>query len=234
MTESDDQKIIQPPLTIGHIMAWTMGTALLLVFFKINRSMYGELDSHIRATISGQYIAHCLIQGPAVAFLGVFLVRKIRGGAPLPVEPGHWMLLVGGVSAVFGLLVNLIRYQIQGFAFDSWLYFTFVYVPSFILLILAIRAKRSKRLWRVFFAVSIVQSIFQILIPLTIRVLPIQAYSVMSFVFFFLPMFILISAIIDDRINKRRRDWIHWVGVMVQAASVVLSGFLTVLFSIFF
>lgn len=234
MTENNNRpRIEQPPFSISHIFAWTLGTAFLLVFYRFNMGLYGEVEDSVRATLSGQYLAHCFLHGPSIACLGIFVVRKIRGGAPLPVEPGHWMLLHGAVYAISALSANWILSQLPNSGLE-WLYLVLIHVPGLILLVFALAARRCFRLWRAYFALEILNVATSASLFFLVRIISVSQHGILSLATTALPLFVLIAATIDDQVKKVKRDWIHWVGVVTGIGSVLLSTLLSILFSFLF
>jgi hypothetical protein len=104
----------QPPpeqLSIAHLLLWTSTSAVLLGMQRAMTSVgqpggvLSDVITFFYAPIFGAGLAACLLAG----------WRMARGGPQFPREPGHWLLVVGGMNAVvslsFQLLMTLAMFQ---------------------------------------------------------------------------------------------------------------------------
>src|SRR5689334_10741219 len=105
MTEPSASKLPQaespatPSLGIGHLLLWIACSSLLLTAsIAIDRMIEAKLS----VSLAEQRYVDCIraiIEGPAVAALIIWMARR-RRGMRFTVQPGEWLLVVVGLTAV--------------------------------------------------------------------------------------------------------------------------------------
>ena len=89
----------QPHLGIVHLLGWTLGVAVVLAGYRVG---FQWLSDDAVPRLGWRELGFGLAYGTAISGLGLFVWRWWRGGAVLPTQPGHWLLVFGGL----GLLVD--------------------------------------------------------------------------------------------------------------------------------
>lgn len=96
----------EPPrirLSILHLMLWTLGSALILACFRALGSPSEELPKEIAELQPFYHLAYSLTLGAQVGSVLLFAVRRLNRQFGFPAQPGHWLLLVEGISAMLML-----------------------------------------------------------------------------------------------------------------------------------
>lgn len=94
---------IEPParnrLSIAHLMLWTLGTAIVLAYFRTVVTVNSAAGSTGRLwTLS--ILANSVILGVQVGGALLFGWRLCRNLPGQPSQPGHWLLLIEGFSTM--------------------------------------------------------------------------------------------------------------------------------------
>lgn len=93
----------EPPrirLSILHLMLWTVGSALILASFRALSSPIAELPKEMAQLQPFYHLAYSLTLGAQVGSVLLFAVRRLNRQGGFPEQPGHWLLLVEGISAM--------------------------------------------------------------------------------------------------------------------------------------
>ncbi len=86
----------QPPLSIGHLMLWTAGSAIALTVDLAAR--WGEDGpAGYRAFANVMQVCYSMTAGIAVSSLVLCGYRRLTKGPAFPIQPGHWLLVVDGI-----------------------------------------------------------------------------------------------------------------------------------------
>ena len=89
----------QPRLSIIHLMGWTLGCSVVLAGFRWLTIVVGE-----QAEVAWQFrvaqFGFSLTYGAALGGLGLLFWRRFYGGYPFPTQPGHWLLVFGGIGCL--------------------------------------------------------------------------------------------------------------------------------------
>ncbi|MEX2176536.1 MAG: hypothetical protein WD872_19380 [Pirellulaceae bacterium] len=89
-------------LAIVHLLGWTLGVAAVLGLYRAVMDLSGlPAEWQLGARLS--QLGFGLAYGTALAGMGLFVWRWARGIGPGPSQPGHWLLVLGGV----GLLTDI-------------------------------------------------------------------------------------------------------------------------------
>jgi len=117
----------KPPrnrLTIAHLMLWTLGTAIALALYRAYTPL-GEASADNRTQAIWQSLAfgYCLPAGARIGGLLLFGVHYLRRNQAFPSQPGHWLLVIEGLSAVLswaGRAVAIFAQNGQQGGLDGW------------------------------------------------------------------------------------------------------------------
>lgn len=226
------------PLAIIHMLGWTLGVAAVLSVYRIitdDADHPPELLWRLRLWQLG----YGLFYGTAVSGMGLFLWRWI-GGGPGPSQPGHWLLVLGGIglvidfgagAVVFGFmalsgwekpLLTFEGYQAQQIlAWSLAALFGTVFIA---------RMRSAKPLWTVVAVLILLAAILN------------ASLATISLIYFFRGTFgawiwqvpllarliatpivaaAIIAAIVADGLSRERRDWLHYGGL---AAALFLGA----------
>jgi len=97
-------------LSILHLMLWTLGSAVILACFRALSSRQEDLPDETAWVLPLYHLGYSLTLGAQVGSVPLFAMRRVSGQGGFPAQPGHWLLLVEGVSALlmfagYGLFV---------------------------------------------------------------------------------------------------------------------------------
>lgn len=204
-----------PPLRIHHIMAITAVAAVLLaVGQQLRHAKQTGLEQLFASTWGAMYILSTSISVTLVLF--GFVWRR-RGYAFFSL-PGHWLLLTHTTGIAFILAVAITLLGDQHLSMVSLVAYSWGIQLTWLALNLFAAWKISDSVsWRVYFLAG--ASI--LVLGFILRFLFVR-YDVL-FLVFYLPLLLLLIAIINDRVRGRVRDWPHWVGVVLPFAVFVAS-----------
>jgi hypothetical protein len=86
------------PLGIRHLLLWVAGCAVTLGVYRLT-SEGQELAPGDQAFAAAWQMANSMAYGAALAGLAIIGWRRLRGDRRLPCLPGHWLLVLGAVTA---------------------------------------------------------------------------------------------------------------------------------------
>src|SRR4051794_1801387 len=110
-------------LTIAHLMLWTIGTAIALGFY---RALAISLEGQSERIIAVSQVLALIYSLPAGARIGGFLLfalKRLRGERGFPSQPGQWLLIIEGLSALASLTgrsITSLFLQQQPLTIPSW------------------------------------------------------------------------------------------------------------------
>ena len=248
---AETPRAARPRLSIAHLMLWTLGTAIVLAFSRAQIAMLEpartSIDNFVEADALGTVqkvtaIAVSPFTGLAVALLIAVAWRLVRRGPLLLVQPGHWLLLIAGVTFLKNVAVQLAGYGVMRalmvderielmLSFRSIVDAMGSAAIAALYLIAWERTAQPPR-WRVYFlagsAVFWLVAIGTLLILATNFVEQGQSALMVTIAVLGVPLVIvfLVSfpwAVGRDIWNKQRRDMLHWAGVIVVVATVLAA-----------
>src|SRR5687767_9409788 len=85
-------------LGVIHFLGWMLGCAVVLAIVRL-----GAAPGNPTLADSLRQLGYGLTYGTAASGLGLFLWRWRTGSGSGPTQPGHWLLVFGGI----GLLLDL-------------------------------------------------------------------------------------------------------------------------------
>ena len=223
----------QPPIGIVHILVWTACTAVLMAVYRWF-NFAGEMPGVHAIFYTVTQVPYSIIYGASLGGLILFVYRRLFGGAPFPIQPGHWLLLFAGIiclgsmsmAALFKVAsewtdiigrgntlmgVRMLVIQCTQAAFLAWTVWQF----------------RGELYWRLHFWARLAVCIVGAMIWL-----PFLAYQDLYGVFaltrgldscsIFVWGVWLVAAAVADLAKAKRRDWLHWLGVAVSLGAVTM------------
>jgi|GEM_PF-3597570 hypothetical protein len=131
MSEPQPPAVAKSPvqrLAIVHFLGWMIGVGAVLAIYRAATELTEptrEVDLSQRLIQLGFGLAY----GTAVSGLGLFLWRWWRGKGSGPTQPGHWLLVFGGIGLIVDVGVAAIVYAVMmsrsgndygSMAFRSW------------------------------------------------------------------------------------------------------------------
>jgi len=234
-------KIERPRLSIAHLLLWMAGTAVALTYF---RQFFWNGDSGDAARNQlqlAQRVFACLqapFYGAAISSVPLAVWQWCRGNRSFPTQPGHWLLLLQGVSIVAGILAILIIVNPTELITSSYEEAVrhvsqrefWCLLPTLTGVVLALRQCSEKR-WRVMFWLMLMGYASAILFfgaagelfKAAEREGGIACYNIAtSLLWFFqtLATFVLVFCVLADRAERLPRDFLHTTGVVVRFALV--------------
>lgn len=92
-------------LGVAHLLLWTAGSAVALAFL---RGTFDEgLSGQIQVLQKAMVFVQAPLYGAALACLPLVFWRTATGRRLFPTLPGHWLLLIQGVSMLATVLIGL-------------------------------------------------------------------------------------------------------------------------------
>jgi hypothetical protein len=214
-------------LGIVHFLVWMLGSALMLaVFRQFDASVDGPLSA-LRAVV---YTFYGLVYGAALAGLLIPFSRYLWGGAAYPAQPGHWLLVANGVIALVFCAVLALESLPASEPFSTALQAGATALPAAAYLWGSFASRDAPR-WTVLLgtlaalhgvqalclgllAAMLNASTFDLEPVLVALVQTLQSYGTLA-----AGLLVLVASGFD--ISQRTcRDWLHWVGVVVELATI--------------
>ena len=223
----------QPPIGIIHVLIWTACTALLMAGHRwFNTS--GEMSDEHALFRTVTSVLNSILYGMALGGPILLVYRRLTGGAPFPVQPGHWLLLVEG----FGCLIIWSAF-VGTRVLERWNDtpdYDMFYVAVRVLTIQASLAVvlacvgwrfRGELYWRLYFWIRLP---FYMAVALAWLPPLVSHYTQVPFSLVngvqscgvFVWGLWLVAAVIADWAKAKRRDWLHWLGVVVSFGGTVM------------
>ena len=209
-------------ISILYLMVWTAGSALILTFFRqtLDQPTAPNNPPWLQA-ITALLISP--LQGAGVAALGLAIWRKLKLGRPFPVQPGHRLLVIGGIMAIVSwpLYLTVHSFFPHGLAF----YLAFYRLPLLVLFCvitsIALSQMKGEERWQGMFLLWIGGNILGFLVvssavggAMSFRWAAAEMYIVAA-----MNLAFLIPAILDVRTGCKR-DQLHRFGVACRVANI--------------
>lgn len=216
-------------LSIGLLMLWTAMTALLLGFHRATSyPTNGELGI---LPFLMSFVASPLIAVGMTAWV-LMLWRWFTDGPRFPSQPGHWLLLLYGLTGVAALLVRAaIMISLAG-PRGSNVFLGVNFVSLALALIMSVVAHLAIRdRWRILFLLNAISKtlslLFVLMMTLDFRVVSWVMWINLLLTWGF-GLYMLGLAIADLR-QHVRRDTLHWCGVIVIGGYLIYTTALPLL-----
>jgi hypothetical protein len=241
----------RPKLSIAHLMLWTLGTAIVLAFSRAQFAAIGsagpDVDEMFDGDARGIYLRILAVvsapfSGVAVAFMIFALWRKYRGH-PLPIsQPGHWLLVLGGVSFFIHAANQFVQQTLLDGMGDE------VFFGAGMLLAALAQAvtagvlaglsfwacrtiDRSQRWWLYFSANGAMYSLLSASVLLMVAAFAAEPIAIIlaivlaiaGAVIFMVWVVSFPWAVAGDLWHQERRDALHWAGVVVVLVNALAT-----------
>lgn len=219
------------PLAIVHLLGWTLGVGVVLAIYRIITDD-SDYPPEFLWRVRLWQLGYGFFYGTAVSGMGLFLWRWIRGG-PGPSQPGHWLLVLGGIGLVIDLATGAVVFGFMAFSgwdkpllrFEGYLaQQIFAWSLAALLgTIFIARMRGAKPLWTVVVVLLLLAAIINASVA-TISLFyffrsasgawiwqaPILARLIAT------PILIatIVAAVVTDGLSRERRDWLHYGGVV--------------------
>jgi hypothetical protein len=141
-------------LAIIHLLGWMVGVGAVLAIYRLGDALLGFKGQR---TLFDQFVqlGFGLTYGTAISGLALFVWRWRRGSGSLPTQPGHWLLVFGGlgllidVGVAFAVNVGPMAFGYKYAGLDYWSWYTHQLVGwSIAGLIAAVVATKMQAAWR--------------------------------------------------------------------------------------
>lgn len=221
-----------PRLGIIHFLGWMIGVGAILAIFRATTNE-ADFPANWLPWVRMQQLGFGVAYGTAISGLCLFFWRWWRGAPGAPSQPGHWLLIFGGIGIVIDLtatqLLKLVLYWsgtgVEFTYFGAWLFYqaTVWWLGAVIATIVLYRLRNASFWWTLTTLAAVLVLTLNSLaptisfygfmqgaggswlwqVPLMVRV------ANMCVV---LP--ILWTAEVVDRRRRVPRDWLHGAGVV--------------------
>ncbi len=209
MNEDDQPSLEQligrygpPPLRISHILLATTVAAVLLSLAKL--IVARDVPGFAKFLSSGLGIYYVLATSIAVTLVMLGIRWRYEGRSFFD-QPGHGLLVLQSsavgtfVSAVIGLgPMTVYMFLSYPFVFGVCVYFVLKVADS--------------SFWKLYFIIYGLQGPAMLLLGISLR-------RELDLLILFIPLSLLgslVTATIGDRLKGRKRDWPHWIGVVLK------------------
>jgi hypothetical protein len=247
---------LQPPrnrLSIAHLMLWTLGSAIILAGFRAFANQPQQDQGRLGTILSVFYLAYCLPLGAQVGSVAIWLLQRWRTERRFPTQPGHWLLLVEGISGLLSWLGYAAVFgAAQVFSLEAYgqgsLWLLAQIPPLTIALILYVRSWRSFReqgsLWSLANAALVLQHVV-ILAPVVLLVFSewflgpnlsdFHPYGPFEFQSRCCGpvsgLVVLVAGTSEFTSRAGSRDYLHWVGIAALVSLAALQFVLPIVVS---
>ena len=219
------------PLAIVHLLGWTLGVAVVLAIY---RSITDDANypPEFLWQVRLWQLGYGFFYGTAVSGLGLFLWRWFRGGL-LPSQPGHWLLVLGGIGLVIDLGTGALVFgfmALRGWeaplsSFEGFLaQQIFAWSLAALLgIVFIVRMRGAKALWTLVAVIILIAAIINASLAAIsffcflrgavgawVWQVPIMARLIVTPI----AMIAIVAAAIADGRSSERRDWLHYGGVV--------------------
>jgi hypothetical protein len=211
-------------ISILYLMVWTAGSAVILAFYRQSMSQTtGPESSPMNPPWLQTMYALLMspLQGAGVASVGLMVWRKIFGGRAFPRQPGHWLLVISGLTSLINWPVYLVVHKLFEGGYSNYL--LFYRIPLMIvfclLAVYAMTRLTGEPRWRKMFLIWIIANTLPVFGHCCLESMLSSNWWVYTIVGVVLPLAFLITAILD-RAAGCKRDPLHWAGVACRIAMV--------------
>lgn len=217
-----------PRLSIKYLLVWTTFTALLIVCRQLPATMFPQAKHAIRPTDSAVSIFESMLNAANIGGLLIFLFRR-RPSFVLK-DPGHWLLVMQGATLIVSVVLNVgyvLIYRVDP-ELGPGLVVSIIDCSVGVLLYLVPAIEyRGERWWKWYFwletFVSLAYGVMLIGVITsnwTFTAVRLDALIVAFIMAMLLPL--IVVAFLDLAL-RRRRDWLHWLGVFTLAGTLLTA-----------
>lgn len=219
-------------------MLWTLGTAIALGFYRALALGGEEHNERITALSQVFGLIYSLPTGARIGGLLLFVLKHVRGERGFPSQPGQWLLVIEGLSAVVSWTGRAIALLFTQNPSEVLVTLSAALIPNCLVATVAygvalFYVRSESRLWKVAIWALILQhaaSLFTIGVVVISGALSFPSfpgeffwlYSTQAMCFLAaLTIFIPLAAVQDPL--RRERDFLHWTGVVTFLCSAALA-----------
>jgi|GEM_PF-5741046 len=218
-------------ISILYLMVWTACTAVILSLYRQSMTLVNDTeDTTWLQAMTG--LVGAPIQGACVASLLLVLWRRFKGGRPFPKQPGHWLLVIPGITSLVGWSLWLVVQQF--IEEDYYTYILFQRLPLLVLFsvlaVYAITKLRAEPRWRVMFIVWLAVNFVVMFFSCCLGGLENGTGIIESIVNMAIMLGFLIPTLLDVR-DRTPRDHLHYAGIAARIgnAGMMVIQLLTML-----
>ena len=220
-----DQTDRQSRLQIIHLLGWMLGCALVLAVLKAIGD-YSNVPEQFLFRDRLVRLGFGLAYGTALSGLGLFVWRWRSRCGPGPSQPGHWLLLFGGVALIIDLgtaggmlcLFRLLGMRENDLRLHLWYQAIGWSIALEIAVATFVRLRGASGLWTAFAAIT------TIMLAMNAAANMVSLYGlahgargqwlwyIPNYAIAALPVVVLPflwAAEIADRLRGAKRDWLH-------------------------
>lgn len=210
MSEIRDKPSPTNRLSIGFLMLWTLGTAIILALHRVAFPENSSDSWNMRAFQTITSLGFSLGQGIQVGSLFLLAYRLATGRGGFPTAPGHWLLLVRGTVALLLWSSYVIVYLATNSSGPGNSHLALVqivqapvYLVGVVLFVAAaLRTKDAGGLWT---------AILFVMTAIYVLSASMRGISVSVLIAIVISILLPLAAASDPR--RRERDFYHWAGV---------------------
>jgi hypothetical protein len=230
-------------ITLKHWMLWLTVTAILLALHRdmlpgANQNSISEPLSRLWFVAGIARLITYPFQALAVSSLA-FLWSRFRNTDSFPAEPGHWLLLCVGIytfsDEITQFAVNRITelpatgnvpvalYERISFIYELKAAFVYLLVLT-TAATAAVKICKAREWAAVFAAIGVAAGLFagaNIRLAVFASFSPVESrLEAIALLLFIAAALIATGAALADVLRQKRRDFLHWVGLITAAASM--------------
>lgn len=227
----------KPRLQIAHLFGWITGVSVVLAAFYWVRQINPESSANTAQRL--RELAVSLSYGAGICGGAIVSARWLSGGERAgEYQPGHWMLVILGAAGIVDGLVLLVgtwlKMHVSTFASGNGMYWLWIAQVASAMIVAAVGAeiafnprRGAARSWRAFsLAVAVLLAmqatwLFTSWVTYNTWKLPAVIANTAPFVAACgIPVVLafLAWAMLDDRRQRRSRDWLHYAGIGASVA----------------
>jgi hypothetical protein len=233
-----------PRLSIMHLLIWTALSAVFMGYFNLVMrlqpdSMPRAITDWINSPANFAFrTVGSMASGAELGGVLLFVARRWRG-LRFPVQPGEWLLFMGGITSLLGM-VSYLSLMVTRETLGVGEFRTAAY--SLIICLFGIAEYmfpwlgcKDSRAWRWFFFTATVLAfltLFMTLVGIAFRgaLLQLPQPGLIHWIAIGFAAVTFAIAVIGDLRRRTSRGWVHWVGVVAlslqflnQQASYIYS-----------
>ena len=229
---TDDQSTspppTSPPLSVKYLLVWTTFTALLIICRQLPATIFPQKHP-TRPTEAAVATFESMLNAANIGGLLIFLFR--RRPAPFVLkDPGHWLLVMQGATLIISVVLNLsyfLLFRVDP-EFGPGLVVSIVECAVGVLLYLVPAIEyRGERSWKLYFWLeTFVNLAYGVMLTgiITSSWMLASAHLDLWIAAFIAAMIVpLIVVALLDLVMRRRRDWLHWLGVFTLAGTLLTA-----------
>jgi len=223
--------LAEPPrnrLSIAQLMLWTLGSALILGGFRLFRQQPQPDTGRIDTILSVFYLAYSLPLGAQVGSVFLWVARRWRRQGGFPVQPGHWLLLVGGFAHLLSWTGYAIgHFAVRFFIFDESAWWLPIEIPALLVALVGYaltwaNVRREQGIWRLAVTCLVVEYALILLMLAFAVIRPIQFQGTCCAPV--CAVLLLLAGISDLANRSSERDYLHWTGIAATVTVCILQA----------